>query len=112
VIRKQIPLVNIAGAYNLLVAGATAPVDSGSTSAEQKVTIGTFNGYIAIYTKGYEGRRLTAKVAGKWLKVDPITLAPGKTYSLTKRNTGAGYTINVEVYIDGVLLAQDTVLTR
>ena len=112
VIRKQIPLVNIAGAYNLLAAGATTPVDSGSTSAEQKVTIGTFNGYIAIYTKGYEGRRLTAKVAGKWLKVDPITLAPGKTYSLTKRNTGAGYTINVEVYIDGVLLAQETVLTR
>ena len=112
VIRKQIPLVNIAGAYNLLASGATTPVDSGSTSAEQKVTIGTFNGYIAIYTKGYEGRRLTAKVAGKWLKVDPITLAPGKTYSLTKRNTGAGYTIKVEVYIDGVLLAEDTVLTR
>ena len=112
VIRKQIPLVNIAGAYNLLAAGATTPADPGSSSGEQKVTIGTFNGYIAIYTKGYEGRRLTAKVAGKWLKVDPITVASGKTYSLTKRNTGAGYTIKVEVYIDGVLLAQDTVLTR
>jgi hypothetical protein len=65
------------------------------------VTIGTFNGYIAIYTQGYEGRRMTAKVAGKWLVVDPITLVPGKSYSLTKRNTGAGFLINVEVFIDG-----------
>lgn len=112
VIRKQIPLINISGAYQRLASstGTTAP--SEPENSEQKVTIGTFNGYIAIYTKGYEGRRLTAKVAGKWLKVDPITLAPGKTYSLTKRNTGAGYNINVEVYIDGVLVAEDNVLTR
>jgi hypothetical protein len=58
---------------------------------EQKVTIGTFNGYIAIYTKGYEGTQAYREGGGRWLKVDPITLAPGKSYSLTKRNTGAGY---------------------
>jgi subtilisin family serine protease len=108
VIRKQIPLVNVEGAYQRLASSTPSTPASG----EQKITIGTYNGYIAIYTKGYEGRRLTAKVAGRWLKVDPITLVPGKSYSLTKRNTGAGYTINVEVYIDGELLAQETVLTR
>jgi subtilisin family serine protease len=113
VIRKGIPLINLRGAYTTLSSSADASTDTGSTSSvEKKVTIGTYNGYIAIYTKGYEGQRLTAKVAGRWLKVDPITLVPGKTYSLTKRNTGAGYTINVEVYIDGQLVAQDTVLTR
>jgi subtilisin family serine protease len=108
VIRKQIPLVNVEAAYQRLASSTPSTPASG----DQKITIGTYNGYIAIYTKGYEGRRLTAKVAGRWLKVDPITLVPGKSYSLTKRNTGAGYTINVEVYIDGELLAQDTVLTR
>ncbi len=107
VLRKGIPLVNLEAAYLSLSQGQSQPETS-----EKKVTIGTYNGYIAIYTKGYEGRRLTAKVAGRWLKVDPIELAPGKTYSLTKRNTGAGYTINIEVYIDGELLAEDTVLTR
>lgn len=111
VIRKDIPMVNVAAAYNSLASDASTP-ETPEENLEQKVTIGTFNGYIAIYTKGYEGRRLTAKVAGRWLKVDPITLAPGKSYSLTKRNTGAGYQISVEVYIDGVLKAEDSVLTR
>jgi hypothetical protein len=111
VIRKDIPMVNVAAAYDRLASQNSTP-DTPEENPEQKVTIGTFNGYIAIYTKGYEGRKLTAKVAGRWLKVDPITLAPGKSYSLTKRNTGAGYQINVEVYIDGVLKAEDSVLTR
>jgi len=111
VIRKDIPMVNVAAAYDRLASQTNTP-DTPEENPEQKVTIGTFNGYIAIYTKGYEGRKLTAKVAGRWLKVDPITLAPGKSYSLTKRNTGAGYQISVEVYIDGVLKAEDSVLTR
>jgi len=111
VIRKDIPMVNVAAAFDRLASQTNTP-DIPEENPEQKVTIGTFNGYIAIYTKGYEGRKLTAKVAGRWLKVDPITLAPGKSYSLTKRNTGAGYQITVEVYIDGVLKAEDSVLTR
>jgi hypothetical protein len=55
---------------------------------------------------------MTARVAGKWLAVDPITLVPGKAYSLTKRNTGAGFNINVEVFIDGQLVKTQQVLTR
>jgi subtilisin family serine protease len=110
VIRKGIPMVNLAAAYNQLASGATIPAEPSNSS--QKVTIGSFNGYIAIYTQGYEGRRMTAKVAGRWLAVDPITLVPGKTYSLTKRNTGAGYLINVEVYIDGQLVKAQQELTR
>jgi subtilisin family serine protease len=111
VIRKNIPLINLSAAYEALVNDTPSP-NNPVESAEQKVTIGTFNGYVAIFTKGYEGRRMTAKVAGRWLKVDPIELVPGQSYSLTKRNTGAGYDIKVEVYIDGVLKAEDSVLTR
>ena len=109
VLRKGIPMVNLSAAYTQLASGTTT---SPSTPVDQKVTIGTFNGYIAIYTQGYEGRRLTAKVAGRWLAVDPITVVPGKSYSLVKRNTGAGYLINVEVYIDGQLVRTAQVLTR
>jgi subtilisin family serine protease len=107
VLRKQIPMVNLAAAYTQLAAGTVTPSPTG-----QKVTVGTFNGYIAIYTQGYVGQRLTAKVAGRWLAVDPITLVPGKSYSLVKRNTGAGYLINVEVFIDGQLKEKVQVLTR
>jgi subtilisin family serine protease len=107
VLRKQIPMVNLAAAYTQLAAGTVTPSPTG-----QKVTVGTFNGYIAIYTQGYVGQRLTAKVAGRWLAVDPIALAPGQSYSLVKRNTGAGYLINVEVFIDGQLKEKVQVLTR
>jgi subtilisin family serine protease len=107
VLRKQIPMVNLAAAYTQLAAGTVTPSPTG-----QKVTVGTFNGYIAIYTQGYVGQRLTAKVAGRWLAVDPIALAPGQSYSLVKRNTGAGYLINVEVFINGQLIERVQVLTR
>ena len=112
VLRKGIPMVNLSAAYNQLASGTTPTTPTQPSNPDQKVTIGTFNGYIAIYTQGYEGRRMTAKVAGKWLAVDPITLVPGKAYSLTKRNTGAGFNINVEVYIDGQLVKTQQVLTR
>jgi len=112
VLRKGIPMVNLAAAYNQLASGTTPTPPTQPTNPDQKVTIGTFNGFIAIYTQGYEGRRMTARVAGKWLAVDPITLVPGKAYSLTKRNTGAGFNINVEVYIDGQLAGTQQVLTR
>jgi subtilisin family serine protease len=107
VLRKQIPMVNLAAAYTHLASGAGS-----ANPSEQKVTVGTFNGFIAIYTQGYVGQRLTAKVAGRWLAVDPIALAPGQSYSLVKRNTGAGYLINVEVFIDGQLMEKVQVLTR
>ena len=112
VLRKGIPMVNLSAAYNLLASGTTPTTPTEPANPDQKVTIGTFNGYIAIYTQGYEGRRMTAKVAGRWLAVDPITVVPGKSYSLTKRNTGAGFNISVEVYIDGQLVKTQQVLTR
>jgi subtilisin family serine protease len=112
VLRKGIPMVNLSAAYNQLASGTTPTSPTQPSNPDQKVTIGTFNGYIAIYTQGYEGRRMTAKVAGRWLAVDPITVVPGKTYSLTTRNTGAGFNINVEVYIDGQLVKTQQVLTR
>ena len=110
VLRKNIPMVNLPAAYAAL-AGETTPVEP-AKPVEQKVSIGTFNGYIAIYTQGYEGSRMTAKVAGRWLAVDPIRNVPGKSYSLVKRNTGPGVLIKVVIYIDGELKKEAELLTR
>jgi hypothetical protein len=83
-----------------------------ATDADQKITIGTFKGYVAIYTKGYMGQKLSAKVAGKWLVVDPIAAYKSNDYSRTVRLTGAGYTIDVDLYIDGVFVRSETVVTK
>jgi len=86
--------------------GATA------ASADQKITVGSFKGFVAIYTKGYMGQKLSAKVAGKWLVVDPIAAYKSNDYSRTVRLTGAGYTITVDLYIDGAFVRSEVVTTK
>lgn len=85
---------------------------SAADSADQKITVGTFKGYVAIYTKGYMGQKLSAKVAGKWLVVDPITAYKSNDYSRVVRLTGAGYSIVVDLYIDGAFVRSETVTTK
>ena len=43
-----------------------------------------------------------ARVAGKWTSVSPLKNVAGKPYALVRRNTGAGFDVKVEVWIDGV----------
>lgn len=87
-------------------------VGASEASADQKITVGTFKGYIAIYTKGYMGQKLSAKVAGKWMVQDPIVAWNGNDYSRAVRLTGAGYTIKVDLYIDGVFVRSETLTTK
>jgi titin len=74
-------------------------------NVEGTLTVGTFKGYVAIYQKGYKGHTMTAKVAGKWIKVDSIA----SNFERTVRYTGTGYKIFVHLYIDGTWL--DTIQT-
>lgn len=76
-------------------------------AADQKLTVGTFKGYVAIYAKGYTGSKLSAKVAGKWLSVASLS-----SFQRVVRNTGAGYTIKVDLYIDGKFVKSETVVTK
>ena len=79
----------------------------------KKLTVGSFKGFIAIYTKGYEGQKLSAKVAGKWLVVDPLKESwRQNNYSRTVRFTGAGYDIFVHLYIDGEFIKTEMLTTK
>jgi hypothetical protein len=81
--------------------------------AGPKLTVGSFKGYVAIYTKGYEGQKLSAKVAGKWLVVDPLKESwRQNNYSRTVRFTGAGYDIFVHLYIDGEFVKTEMLTTK
>ena len=87
---------------SIVVGGAaTAP------SADQKLTVGSFKGFVAIYALNYTGQKLSAKVAGKWLVVNELT-----RFQRVVRNTGAGYTIKVDLHIDGVFVRSETVVTK
>ena len=83
--------------------------DSSSTpSADQKVNAGSFKGYVAVYAKGYEGQRLSAKIGNDWVVVASLA----SNFERVVDFTGAGYTIAVRIYIDRVLVDTITVTTK
>ena len=87
---------------SIVVGGAaTAP------ASDQKLTVGSFKGFVAIYALNYTGQKLSAKVAGKWLVVNELS-----KFQRVVRNTGAGFNIKVDLYIDGAFVRSETVVTK
>lgn len=89
----------------------TIPVQVASNAnpgaGNQKLSVGSFKGYIAIYALNYTGQRLAAKVAGRWLIEENLS-----RYERIVRNTGAGFSIKVDLYIDGEFVRSETILTK
>ena len=81
---------------------------SSTPSADQKVNAGSFKGYVAVYAKGYEGQRLSAKIGNDWVVVESLA----SNFERVVDFTGAGYTIAVRIYIDRVLVDTITVTTK
>ena len=77
-------------------------------ASNQKLTVGSFKGFVAIYALNYTGQKLSAKVAGKWLVVEALA----SRYERVVRNTGAAIPIIVELYIDGVFVRTENIVTK
>jgi hypothetical protein len=80
-------------------------------SSDQKVNAGSFKGYVALYAKGYEGKRMSAKVGNDWVIVPVIPAATNGLFRAVEF-VGAGVEISVRIYIDRVLLATIPLLTK
>ena len=91
---------------------ATWTVDVNPVAA-QKVNAGSFKGYVAVYARGYEGQRLSAKIGNDWVIVDPIVnnQENGTLFRVTDF-TGAGVDIAVRIYIDRVLIDTINLTTK
>jgi hypothetical protein len=63
---------------------------------DRRVTIGTFLGRAAVYTKNHEGRRLSIRVGKKWFVIDPLKT----NYTIHLTRVGKGKTITVMAYLD------------
>jgi len=77
----------------------------------QKVNAGSFKGYVALYAKGYEGQRMSAKVGNDWVIVPSVPAATNDLFRAVEF-VGAGVDISVRIYIDRVLLATIPLLTK
>ena len=79
-----------------------------SPAKSSKVNSGSFNGYIAVYAKGHEGKALAWKIAGKWFK----TTVASDYQVFQRRTAAAGIDVDVHLYIDGEKQLTKTVTTR
>ncbi len=94
------PTITLIGDFGSINISSLFEVISTDLPSKSKVTVGTFNGYVAVYTKAHAGKRLSFKIGNTWKVVDQ--LSSGYTYNLKKltRNKVA----TVQVYIDRVLV--------
>lgn len=86
----------------------TSSATASPESSGQKITIGTFKGFVAVYFKGYQGTRVSIKIAGRWIVVPRVP----KDFHRVVRNTGAGFTVKSEVYINRKLVQERLLVTR
>jgi subtilisin family serine protease len=118
VIRKQIPIVDLVAAFNMLSGNTVIPSPTPSTSptvspaVTPKITVTSGVGQLFIYVKGYEGRRFTAKVGNGWISVPNLVNTPGLTYTKLIRKSVSKTTVRYEVFIDGKKLGGGSVYIR
>jgi hypothetical protein len=78
------------------------------TEKDTKVTIGSFLGYVAVYTKNLSGEKLSIQVGNKFREVS--FLNNNFTANLTK--VGSNRLVEVKVFVAGQLVESAMVLVR
>jgi hypothetical protein len=78
------------------------------TQTDTKVTIGSFLGYVAVYTKNLSGQKLSIHVGSKRRTVAVLT--NDFTANLTK--VGSNRLVEVRVFVAGQLVESTMVLVR
>ena len=78
------------------------------TEKDTKVTIGSFLGYVAVYTKNLSGQKLSIQVGNRYREVSVLT--NNFTANLTK--VGSNRLVEVKVFVAGQLVESAMVLVR
>jgi hypothetical protein len=79
-----------------------------SAAGVAKVNVGSFNGKLVVYANGYNGKRISWKVGGRW----GSALATSNTARFDRPTPRRGVDVVVEIYVDGKLELTKTVRTR
>jgi hypothetical protein len=61
-----------------------------------KVNVGTFNGKVVLYVKGFKGQRISAKIGNRWV-VLPVSSGKFQRVVLT---VGLGYELNIRLFVN------------
>jgi subtilisin family serine protease len=104
VIRKGIPMVNVKSAVEALQVGTVTPQPG------QTLNVGTFNGKIVVYARGYAGSTIAWKIAGRWQKV--TVTQDFQAFDRPTRAVGVDVTVDIFVNGSAAPLFSKTVRTR
>jgi subtilisin family serine protease len=114
VIRKQIPILDLVAAYNMLGGNTVVPTppQTASPTVAPKISFTSTTGKLIISIKGYVGQKFTAKVAGSWVSVPVLANTPGLTYTKIVRKAVPKSTVKYEAYIDGKKVISGSISIR
>lgn len=82
-----------------------APVDFVTGS---KVTVGSFNGFVAVYTKNLKGKRLSIQVGNTWRVVNALP----SNFTKNVLKVGVGRTIGTKVLVERQLVKVHKLVVR
>jgi len=114
VIRKQIPVLDLFAAYDMLAGNTVvpSPPQTASPVVTPKISFTTTTGKLIISIRGYVGQKFSAKVGNSWVSVPVLTSTPGLTYTKIVRNAASGSTVKYEAYIDGKKITSGSIRIR
>jgi hypothetical protein len=78
------------------------------TENDTKVTIGSFLGYVAVYTKNLSGEKLSIQVGNKFREVSVLT----NNFTANLTRVGSNRLVEVKVFVAGQLVESTMVLVR
>jgi subtilisin family serine protease len=112
VVRKQIPVLDMVGAYNLLAGSTVIPSPPVTPAVTPKVTFSTTTGNLVISIKGYAGQMFAAKIGNTWVVNPVLANTPGLSYTKIVRKATSKSTVKYEAYINGKKVATGSILIR
>jgi subtilisin family serine protease len=112
VVRKQIPVLDMVGAYNLLAGSSVIPSPPVTPAVTPKVSFSTTTGNLVISIKGYAGQMFAAKIGNTWVVNPVLANSPGLSYTKIVRKATSKSTVKYEAYINGMKVATGSIVIR
>ncbi|MFM1784389.1 MAG: hypothetical protein RLZZ579_666, partial [Actinomycetota bacterium] len=112
VVRKQIPVVDLVGAFNALAGSTVIPTPTSSPVVAPKISVSTTTGNLIISITGYVGQMFAAKIGNTWVVNPVLKNTTGLGYTKIVRKATSKSTVRYEAYVNGKRLAAGSIRIR
>jgi subtilisin family serine protease len=117
VIRKQIPVLDLSAAFNMLSGNTVVPSPAQTASptvspvVKQKITFTSTPGRLVITITGFEGKAFKAKIGSTWISIPSVTKS-ARGFTQIIRKAVSKTTVKYIAYIDGKKITSGSVRIR